>query len=780
VKAAWRSFDAKAIAVALVVPLFIFRDSVFGGGVLFERDLHLLWHGQIEGFVRSVAAGSWPWWDPWIGFGQPLLANPNAQVYYPPTWLNLLMRPWTYYTAYAVAHLAWAGLGMFALARSLDVSPPGARVASIVWMASGPLLSLVSMWNHYAGAAWMPWVVAAAVRLADRPCARRAAVLGAAVAAQFLAGSPDMSAYTGLANAAVLLAAIGRKRGEPRQAARLAALAVLAATLAAALAAAQWMPTLEIVLRSARWGLTGEARTFWSVHPLGALELLLPDVWQTIPLSAAGKALLAESREPFLPSIYLGLPALGLVLAALAAPRPGWALMAGLGAVAVLIALGRHSPFYEAAGTVFPILRLSRFPVKALPLATMAWACLAGAGWDVWRQDDAHARRRMALVAGLLAATVACGLLTVRLLPWMVPSVIDSAAGHGFRGYFVAAVLAGGVAVLAGARALGARHATALATAAASIAAADLLAFHRDHNPAAPPALYLHRPQVVEALAGAGRVFPRGPEHTPWLPRERLGTLVRIPQGWTKFAAEAMAQQMSLEFLSHARWALPGSFSIDYMSLHPRHVLELAVLLASTEGTPGYERVLRLCGVTHVVTRAPGRLGTLAEVREIEGLLSVPVRILTVASPLPRLLVVGASRTAGNPAALLDPGFDPAREVLLADGPASSAAEAFRGAVEGAAERPDAITAEVLLSHPGFLVVLDTFDPGWRARVDGLPAVVLRANHAFRAVPVPAGRHRVELEYRPWSVQAGIAVSLVAVMAAAAYGWRASRGPQRA
>ena len=132
--------DGVSLAIVLLVPLFLFRDAVFGGEVLFERDIHLLWHGQIEGFVRSVSGGSWPSWDPWIGFGQPLLANPHKQVYYPPTWLNLLMRPWTYYTWYAVAHLAWAGLGIHILARVVGVSTPGARVAAVVWMASGPLL----------------------------------------------------------------------------------------------------------------------------------------------------------------------------------------------------------------------------------------------------------------------------------------------------------------------------------------------------------------------------------------------------------------------------------------------------------------------------------------------------------------------------------------------------------------------------------------------------------------------------------------------------------------
>jgi uncharacterized membrane protein YfhO len=44
---------------------------------------------------------------------------------------------------------------------------------------------------------------------------------------------------------------------------------------------------------------------------------------------------------------------------------------------------------------------------------------------------------------------------------------------------------------------------------------------------------------------------------------------------------------------------------------------------------------------------------------------------------------------------------------------------------------------------------------------------MLRANVAFRAVAVPAGRHVVEHLYRPRSVRGGLAVSAVALLAAA-------------
>jgi lipoteichoic acid glycosylation protein len=75
----------------------------------------------------------------------------------------------------------------------------------------------------------------------------------------------------------------------------------------------------------------------------------------------------------------------------------------------------------------------------------------------------------------------------------------------------------------------------------------------------------------------------------------------------------------------------------------------------------------------------------------------------------------------------------------------------------------------VRLDRPGQLVVLEGYAPGWRARVDGLPAPVAAGNGIFLTVPLGKGEHRVELAYRPPSVLLGLAIS-GATLAAVALG----------
>lgn len=47
---------------------------------------------------------------------------------------------------------------------------------------------------------------------------------------------------------------------------------------------------------------------------------------------------------------------------------------------------------------------------------------------------------------------------------------------------------------------------------------------------------------------------------------------------------------------------------------------------------------------------------------------------------------------------------------------------------------------------PALLYVADAWSDSWFATVDGKEAPVLRANHAYRAIPVPAGTHTVAIE----------------------------------
>jgi hypothetical protein len=77
---------------------------------------------------------------------------------------------------------------------------------------------------------------------------------------------------------------------------------------------------------------------------------------------------------------------------------------------------------------------------------------------------------------------------------------------------------------------------------------------------------------------------------------------------------------------------------------------------------------------------------------------------------------------------------------------------------------PDRLLIEAHLETPGFVVIADTYYPGWNAWVDGVSVQIYPANLLFRAVPVPAGTHTLDLRYEPNSFRYGLGLAVVAMI----------------
>jgi hypothetical protein len=91
------------------------------------------------------------------------------------------------------------------------------------------------------------------------------------------------------------------------------------------------------------------------------------------------------------------------------------------------------------------------------------------------------------------------------------------------------------------------------------------------------------------------------------------------------------------------------------------------------------------------------------------------------------------------------------------------------------AETAARLSLQVNAPASGWLVLSDTWYPGWRAWVDGQATPILRANYLFRAIPLEAGEHQVVFAYQPLSFWLGLALSLAAWFSLALF-WRKSDG----
>src|SRR5262249_59672978 len=85
------------------------------------------------------------------------------------------------------------------------------------------------------------------------------------------------------------------------------------------------------------------------------------------------------------------------------------------------------------------------------------------------------------------------------------------------------------------------------------------------------------------------------------------------------------------------------------------------------------------------------------------------------------------------------------------------------------------VPVDVDARTPAYLVLSDTFAPGWSATVDGRPTPIRPAYVAFRAVPVSPGQHTVVFTYRPAGFTLGLGLTGWGVVAALVLWFRPRR-----
>lgn len=138
---------------------------------------------------------------------------------------------------------------------------------------------------------------------------------------------------------------------------------------------------------------------------------------------------------------------------------------------------------------------------------------------------------------------------------------------------------------------------------------------------------------------------------------------------------------------------------------------------------------------------------------------------------LPRAFVTGSAiRVAGEDdarARISQSGFNP-RDAAIVESDSTvgaGGANPSRSTVEVVRYSGNQVELKVNLDAAGFVVLTDSFFPGWRAYVDDQETPVLRAYSLFRAVEAPAGEHRILFRYAPVTFQIGGYLSLLGLFA---------------
>jgi hypothetical protein len=716
-----------ALRVALASPYHFLVNS----------DLYLYFLPVYEATAAALRGGHLPRWNPYQLCGIPWLATLQGGFFYPPHVLYLVLPGPLALATSGLLHLLLTAGGMALFCRRAGLGQAAAALAAVLFVLRGRVPHQLFFPTSLETIAWLPIGGLAILTLAQRTDRRAIALLAAAMAASLLAGFPQTAVYVVYAWAALLVALLFRS---PR-ARWLPATAVFAGALllGAAVAGIQLLPSIELTLAGTRQAaqLTADA-----MFPLGGPVL--------------GNPGLQITRREGLSGGQFSFGILGLALAPAALlTREHRSLALGMLALGVLafgFALGPLTPLFDLY-RLLPLLGAFRVPSRILVLTDFSFALLAAIALDTLaRSDLPPVRARAARGLALAGAAFTAGL---------------AAAGYGARGGALGPLLVGAATA---ASLLGSR--LRLAAALLAVAVAELLLVpprgsRLPYDPASD-ALFDHRAAVYRALAevaGADRVWVFNPaQHVDLGPKLATRHRLRTLEDYEPMSSRRQAEYFTFltdgaTRLARPPWVFAGSIRAAPGRGHPplsarRRLLDLAATryLVLPDNALDDHTVTRLVADAGFERRAPPDDGLVL----FENPAALP-RAFTVhrtaAAPSPDELLAALSEQDFDPLVLSyvegDPGFVAAAGAPSRGRPATIVRD-----------EAEVVEVEASLAAPGLLVLADSFYPGWQATVDGAAAPILATNHLFRGVPVPAGRHRVQFVYRPWTLPAGAAVTL--------------------
>lgn len=237
---------------------------------------------------RELRQNRIPLWNPHEFCGAPFIANGQSAVFYP---LNILF--WILPTAVAfewsaALHVFLAGAFMYGLGRTLRLSVTASLLAGISFMFSGFIVTWLELPTLVNVAVWIPLVFLLIEKIIQQPRMRYFLLLAVTLGLQLLAGHFQISLYLLLAVALRWLWELGRQviasmgRAQPMNSRPLLLVGV-ALVLGCSLAAIQVLPTAEFAMYSHRSGAPTHEGYQWYVANAMPWEhlgtLFIPDLF---------------------------------------------------------------------------------------------------------------------------------------------------------------------------------------------------------------------------------------------------------------------------------------------------------------------------------------------------------------------------------------------------------------------------------------------------------------------------------------------------------------------
>ena len=791
----------------LFCSFLFFYDLFKGRYLLTERDLGPYFVPPRFFWVESIKNGDFPLWNPYQFSGHPFFANPQYAILYPLNGLFFLLPFDLAFNLIIVLHFFLGGLFTYLFLRDLKVHVTGSLLSGLIFMLSGFLLSVHGLLACLLSVIWTPLIMMFFRRAIANRSFKNEILTAIFVTISFLGGGIEIVYGNFLILLLMVIFPPFSKRiwvrddpggylsdgNLPLYRQKMRGLfhrfksLLIVSTGFLILSAIQSIPFFELWGHSIRsGGISYQEATIWSFAPRDMLLFFLPDVYGYF---------LDMKRywvdQCWLKTLYAGgLPfILSSVYFLFGKDRRFYLSLILL---SLFLSLGQYNPLYPFVFKYVPFFNGIRYPVKFLYIFILVLSITAGLGFQKLIEfSKENGKRRLenllilfSLVSGLLLLFLILGhhgvehflkshgvdtpdfnFLSVnlyhakRFLFYLALFFLLLRVGHEVK-------WKGWIKVLL-----------------VLFLTADLfgnMGFYGKEKTED----YFRKTQIQEIISSDQDHF------RTFSTAKTISTDVPILVGHTTYVdyfKEKHLPTMSLLYKLRDVWgidvvhlrrtddlyrAFTGAPSISSNNLMDLYAIKYIVSVTLIEKDPRFELIY-------------SRLEDLEGKRE-NLLKGNTIKLYRNRNPLPRAWLVRDHKVLDEKsilAILLDKEFDPRKEVLLEEEPEfnppsppftkgglGGVGEGLQNKIEIVSDSNNCLHLHVRAKENAFLVLSDTYFPGWKANVDGNRVKIFRANYNFRTVSIPPGKHEVKFVYRPMSVKLGVLVTSLGIIGILAIG----------
>jgi hypothetical protein len=728
--------DALGLFILLAIAVAFFYPLLFDGKVIFYRDFQFITYPIRYFLAQAYHQGVLPYWTTNTFGGAPFMATLHPGVFYPPSVFFFLKDYTLALSVFYVFHFFVMGYSTFLLGRKWGLSWSAALCCGITGMLGGLIVASALCSNYFLSSVWLPLIFWLYYQFEDRNHVGWFVGLVLAIFTQTLAACPEISVMTMILLYIHSIVFTKKARGKSEYV-RITMILGSAVLLALGFAAFQLAPTAQLLKHTFReGGLDYAFHANWSLAPSKLTTLVLtPGYDDYLITTVKGKY---PNFSGLLHTLYMGIFGfLFISLGFLFRKDKAIGFWLTVFLFGIFFGLGGYNPFYKIFYHSIPFLSFFRYPEKFIFVSSIAAVFLVGFGIDALVRITQERKVKISTILIFLMLIFGItGTLAIwdRKLEPQYPItflIIFSVAyvifyyGKMKRTVFIALL--------------------------STMIFLDLFIKGFDLLPLMDRKFYEEKPLLMDIVgdsAGKYRIYSGRIDKKP--------DPMSYP-GASNLLAGVRAAKQQLYPLQGMVFGMEHAGGIPGLALDIQNHLIWYNFLIQSE--PDRRRViLKRSNVKYWIDEDSPTHYAKGEFPII-----LPDRVKTFQDALPRAFLVPRMRVVPEKGRILftyyDKLFDPLNEVLLSKSVEFQESPQFKGKVEKVIYNPNHVTVKTVQAGNGFLVLLDTYLPGWTVKVDGQEQAILKAYGSYRAVQLGPGEHTLEFDYFPEGFKEGLIIT---------------------